>query len=111
MSTTFTTAFLAMYTAIPSGRSQIRIGGRTVIDQCMTSGVEEVREDTDMGQYQSVSATVRLLLSSDPRDGVLDQGKRIELKPYGQSEWNEYRIGGRRESGGVLALQLEAVHE
>jgi len=107
--TAATDAFDALYASVEDARCQVRIG-REVIAEALCSGLDVIRENTDLGQVGTVKATVRLLSADEPEGGIAN-GTLIEIQQNGATDWVKARSGARYTVGGTTRLTLEAVNE
>jgi hypothetical protein len=100
-----TDLFEAVYSGMTGAQASIR-QGRSAEIRVLCAGLGTDRMDSEMGQFKSVDARVRLLASEVPDKVALEEGRKIELNAHGEG-WREFRIGGRFVQDGVIRLTLE----
>lgn len=98
------------YDALPECRAEVRIGVH-VIPKAVTSGAMRVREETSQGSIDATEMNLRLLSKDEDNRFKLDIGRQIEIKTAGTDQWVRYRIIGRKQTAGIIMLQMEALYE
>jgi hypothetical protein len=106
MDTAHTAGFDALWASMPGARVQIRVG-TFVYEKALSSGVALDREPTDIGQSYISSTSARILASAEQPDRRLSIGIVIEVRPDSEGEWKRLRIASRKNTAGVIELQLE----
>ena len=99
--------FNAQWTGLPSARCQFRVNKRDVIERCLCGAVSTVRMDTDQGTTETVTGSVKVLVSDWSIDRRKTEGMKVEFSRTG-TDWNPYRIAGVSETDGVFSFIIEA---
>jgi hypothetical protein len=103
-----TTAFNAIYGAMPEARATATFG-RTVVARCLCAGVGQTRNPTEIGAGIEYDVSLRILATDEPvKEAAL--GLTVFVTAYGESEPTKYRINGRYPRGGEVKFTLEYVH-
>ena len=105
-------AFNAMYSSLTGARARVRIGGRYVIEQVLSSGMDFTHADSDEGLYEHPNMVVSTLDLNETDSVQLLLGSVVEVSTVpDDSDWRKVRILRRRDLGGVLELTLQAITE
>jgi hypothetical protein len=108
MSDIGTTAFNAIYGAMPEARATATFG-RTVVARCLCAGVGQTRNQTEIGAGIEYDVSLRIVATDDPAAGS-KLGDTVKVTAYGQTVATSYRITAKRAIGGIVNFSLEYVH-
>ena len=105
----FFRSFEMMFASQPTMRASLRVG-RKQLDRCLCGSFATTRTATDEGVYEAVLASVRAVKTEFEAAFGTDrpEGWRVEFKRAGESNWQDARIVGVSETGGIYSLALEA---
>jgi len=106
----FVNAFDALWTAHTTTQAKIRIGTH-VIDKALCTGIDLTREATEQGLYNEANITVRLKATDENKSYPLAIDKLVEINHLASGEWVKLRIAGRRDTAGLIILNMEAPFE
>ena len=99
----------AVWTAFAEARATLRSNG-TEIATAISVGLDETRAWSDNGSFMIADLRVRIK-AEDALDTGMEFGDRIEVKLYGESDYTEFRIIGKRKIAGLINYALENVNE
>jgi hypothetical protein len=112
MSDIGTTAFNAIYGAMPEARATATFG-RTVVARCLCSGVGQTRNPTEIGAGIEFDGRLHVLATDDPTANMSDADMAkllVKVTLYGQTKETTYKIGSRHPMAGKVVFSLEYQH-
>jgi len=102
---TFPNAFDALYGRMTDARCEI-FAERFHVAKALSSGWTEERLDTEEGIIQLVAADIKIKADDDLL--ALGTGAKISVQFPGDRV--ACRIRSRKKTGGIVTLQVEAIH-
>lgn len=117
------TALAAVVAAFPENVVSLCYGGDVAaligtISSAFSAGIERVRVQTAEGMINSVSGNVRYATSDEPSGWATETngapailGQVVEIKFYGETEWNKARVASRLPLQGAVRMNLVAEYE
>lgn len=103
-----TTAFDAIWAAIPQSRVRIRVGSHTV-ERAMSTGVKYVKQRIDDPSTNESVIELHYPEALENRlDPILD-GRGFELQEYGKTKWTPFEATTRMPTAGVVTIQARSL--
>jgi hypothetical protein len=102
-------AFDDIYTVLDDAHAQVRVG-QFVIEQALTSGRMQQKDETELGTTTRSEMNIRLKESAEDSRYPLSIGKVIEVDHAGRG-WERVRIAGRKNIAGIIMLDVETIYE
>lgn len=99
-----------IYASLPDSRATVRIG-QHIYPKAITSGAMLQRQESEQGTYNASEFNLRLPKSDEDNRFPLSIGKVIDVNHVGVGQFVKYRIMGRKDTAGIIMLQLEALYE
>lgn len=95
--------------AVTDLTTTVRAGVQEISAIC--TGLDLTEEDSEHGQYRTTNAIVRLLASAEDPANALDIGRVIEVKHTSTDEWVSCRIDARKDTSGIIMLNVNTEYE
>jgi hypothetical protein len=105
----FTAAFDTMYATMTDAHAQVRIGTH-IIEQALTTGRMQTSTETDLGSTRETEMNIRVKEPDEDQRFPLTIGKAIEVNHAGRG-WERVRIMGRKNTAGIIMLEVETPYE
>lgn len=107
---TFVNAFDALWDAHTTAKASIRVGTH-VYTKALCTGIDLTREVTEQGLYNEANISVRLKATDENQRYALTIDKVVEINHLASGEWVKLRIAGRKDTAGLIVLDMEALYE
>lgn len=103
-------AFDSAWAALPDARAQLRVG-LEVIQRAISIANLRTAEMSNEGRYESATYKVRVRSADESKLNPLKIDQRVDLKLAGSSEWMTMRVSARKETAGLITLNLDTLYE